>query len=192
MISFILFLGDASDTSITTLNYNITFRDKVVGTLKSTKFKKHGTTYYQSINNTKLRLIKEFLVNYKYDVEFNNGFLNKADVFITVNNSPHSKTSTQWMNSHYKIVKNDATEKTLEDPIYYSTIQLYFNEPINISKCYSEQDGSFNTIVPLENHTYKKINSQGKENIYYYQDGVLTKATIDGGLIHFDIIATKE
>tara|TARA_R110002124_G_scaffold227889_2_gene393268 strand:- start:19141 stop:19278 length:138 start_codon:yes stop_codon:yes gene_type:complete len=44
----------------------------------------------------------------------------------------------------------------------------------------------------MGNHAYKKVNSKGNENVYYYQKGALKRALIDGGLVKFEIIATKE
>jgi len=191
IISLLFFQGSLLDSSNTALNFDIILHNKVVGSLESTQIKKDSITYYKSSTNIKTRLIKDILVNYKYDVEFNDKFLKKADVHIMVNKKPHAKTLTQWTDAHYQISKNEDNEKTLKNPITFSTIQLYFNEPINISSCYSEQDGSFNTIVSMGNNTYKKVNSKGKENMYYYKNGILKKATIDGGLISFEMIARE-
>jgi hypothetical protein len=41
----------------------------------------------------------------------------------------------------------------------------------------------------LGDHTYKKINSKVKEDVYYYKDGTLEKAIIHGGLVDFELIA---
>ncbi|GHC53644.1 hypothetical protein GCM10008083_17160 [Ulvibacter litoralis] len=181
------FYGSFLDTPKTTLNYDIILHTKVVGKLKATQITKEGVTHYQSASDIEVRVIKDISVSYNYDVAFSNSFLNNANVYIEVNKKPHAKTSTQWLDTHYQIIENNDALKTVKDSITYSSIQLYFKEPVNISRCYSEQDGSFNDIIPLKNHTYKKINSKGKENYYYYENGFLKKATIEGGLIDFEI-----
>lgn len=192
LISFLIFQASNSNTSSSSLNFDIILHKKVVGSLESTQIKKDGITYYQSYTNIKTRLVKDILVNYKYDVVFDNKIMKKAEVHITVNKKPHAKTHTEWIDTYYQIVKNDDNEKTLKDFITFTTIQLYFEEPVNIDSCYSEQDGSFNMIVPLGNHTYKKVNSKRKENMYYYKNGILKQATIDGGLINFEMIAREQ
>lgn len=173
----------------TSLYFDIVVKDKIVGSLKATQSSKDSKTYYHSSTTIKTRIIKDIAVNYKYDVTFENEILKKAGVNITINKKPHANTLTQWEDTHYQIAKNGKNEVAMKDSIDFTTILLYFEEPINIARCYSEQDGSFNTIVSLGNHSYKKINSKGKENIYHYKSGALEKANIDGGLVKFEIVA---
>lgn len=177
------------DASNTHLKFDIVLKEKVVGQLQATKSFKDAKAHYQSSTNITTRFIKDITVNYKYNVIFNANTLEKADVHITVNNRPHAETKTEWLNDHYRIQHNDDKAISYNKTINYSTILMYFIEPENISFCFSEEDGSINTIIPLGNHTYKKINAKGKENIYYYKNGKLIKAEIDGGLISFQMIA---
>jgi len=178
-------------SSTNTLNFNIIYKDKIVGNLQATKTIKNSMVNYQSITTINTRIIKKIEVNYKYDVTYENDFLKKANVVIDINDKPHSDITTNWKGSYYQIIKNSKKEIVVEDNITYATILLYFKEPIEVEKCYSEQDGSFNTIVPLGNHIYKKINVKGHENIYHYKDGFLQKAGINGGLVNFEIKAQK-
>lgn len=168
--------------------FDIIHKDDLVGSLKATRTAKGSKTIYQSYTSIKKRLIKEIELEYKYDVTFDNSLLKKANVNITINDKPHARTSTVWKNYKFQIVKNEK-KSSFNDSIEYATILLYFKEPVQIKNCYSEQDGTMNTIVPLGNHSYKKINAKGKENIYYYKKGVLQKAIIDGGIVSFEMIA---
>ncbi len=173
------------------LFFDIVHNNKIIGSLNTTKTIKDNKTYYHSSTTIETRIIEDIRVNYKYDVIFVSTILEKSDVNITVNEKPYAETYTQLTDTNYEIVKNDKTEKKLNDSISYATIQLYFKEPINISRSYSEQDGSFNTIISLGNHAYKKVNSKGRKNIYHYKNGLLKKATIDGGLFKFKMIAKE-
>lgn len=192
LISFLIFLGSAKSTSEDNLHFNIVHNNKVIGSLKATKTIKDSKTYYQSSTTIETQIIKEIRVNYKYDVAFEDNMLETSNVDITINEKPHAKTYTKWKRTAYQVITNEKDKKDIKDSIFYATVQLYFKEPKNVSTCYSEQDGSFNSIVALGHHGYKKINSKGRENSYYYKKGVLKKATIDGGLIKFEIIARKE
>jgi len=60
---------------------------------------------------------------------------------------------------------------------------------MGIERCFSEQNGSFNDLVALGKHRYKKINSKGRENIYQYENGALKEANIDGGIVEFQMVA---
>ena len=179
------------NASKNTLTFDIINQNEVIGNLKATKTSTDTKTHYQSVTTISTKILKEIKVNYKYDVTYERNKLKKANVYIDVNDKPYADILTNWEAKHYQITKNDKKEKVVEDEINYATILLYFNEPIDIERCYSEQDGSFNTIVPLGNHTYKKINAKNHENLYYYKNGFLQKAEINGGLVKFEIIAQK-
>ncbi|MRH99447.1 hypothetical protein GH721_02780 [Kriegella sp. EG-1] len=179
---------NSSNSTKTVLNYDIIIKEKIVGTLKATKYSKDDKVIYQSTTTIKTRFITEIAVNYNYDVIFEKNIMKKSQVVIEVNNKTHANTQTKWTNNNYEITKNDKLENVIQDEITYSTILLYFNEPLEIDQCFSEQDGSFNKLLPLGNHSYKKINSKRKENIYNYNNGRLERASIDGGLVDFEIV----
>jgi len=188
VIIFFITLGSDSNTFEERIIFDVIRNEKVIGNLKATKTIKDSKTYYKSSTSIKARIIKEIRVNYKYNVTFDSESLQQSNVNITVNEKSHAKTSTEWDNNTYQVVKNGKDEATITNAISYSTVQLYFEEPKNITTCYSEQNGSFNTIIAMGNHVYKKVNASNNENLYYYKNGLLTKATIDGGLIQFEII----
>lgn len=188
---FIAFQLAVPKSANTSLYFNIVLDDKIIGSLICTQNSEDSKTYYQSSTTIKTRIIEDISVNHNYDVTFVENILQKADVNITINKKSHAKTVTQWENNRYKIIKNNKNLSVLKDSIKDATILLYFKEPIGVDRCYSEQDGSFNTIISLGNHMYKKINSKGKENVYYYKNSALQKAIIDGGLVDFEIIAKE-
>ena len=192
LINFLSLMGNPSSVSEKNIHFDIVHKNNVVGSLKASKTETDAVTIYKSATNIETRIIKEFSVNYNYNVTFKNTLLKDAEVHITVNEKPHAETITKWKETHYQVIKDKKNETRINKSINYATVQLYFEEPKNISSCFSEQDASFNTIIPMGNHTYKKVNSKGNENLYYYKKGNLIKATIDGGLIKFDIIRKND
>ena len=197
IICTILFLGSicSIDKDVApiknTFYFDIIHKDNVVGSLKASKTIKDSKVHYQSVTTINTRVIKEIDVNYLYNVTYENDKLKRANVLIDVNDKPYADILTTWENSYYQITKNGKKELVVEDNIDYATILLYFQEPKNVNSCYSEQDGSFNQILALGNHAYKKINANNNENTYYYQNGILESAEIDGGLIKFKLVAQK-
>jgi hypothetical protein len=79
------------------------------------------------------------------------------------------------------------TKWNTEASLKYANIQLLFLEPVGITQVFSEQEGEWHELVPEGSHSYHKINSKGRENCYYYENGQLKLAEIDGGLIRFSI-----
>jgi len=192
LLIFLINFWSDSKLSKDNIYFDIVHNEKVIGNLKATRTITDSKIHYQSSTTIKTKIIKDIRVNYKYDVTFKAEVLEKSNVNITVNENPHAKTVTEWEDDSYQVIKNGKNENIINDSITYSTVQMYFKEPININTCYSEQNGSFNTIIAMGNHTYKKINAKGNENIYYYNLGILKKATIDGGLITFEIVASNK
>ena len=193
----LIFLGpsgaiskDAKPVKNTRL-FDIIHKEKVIGSLKASKTIKDSKVHYHSVTSISTRIIKEIDVNYMFNVTYEDKKLMRANVLIDVNDKPYADILTNWEIDYYQISKNDKKELVVEEEINYATILLYFDEPINVKRCYSEQDGSFNTIEVLGNHSYKKINSKNHENIYYYKNGFLEKAEINGGLVKFNIVAQK-
>ena len=190
LVLIVCFIALGSDlyTSEEKILFDVIRNEKVIGSLKATKIIKDSKTYYKSSTSINAKIIKEIRVNYKYDVIFDSESLEQSNVNITVNEKSHAKTITEWDDTNYQVIKNGKNEATITNVISYATVQLYFEEPKNITTCYSEQNGDFNTIIAMGNHIYKKVNASNNENLYYYKNGLLTKATIDGGLIQFEII----
>ena len=185
----LFFLTDHTDNTRSDLYFDVVLKNKVVGSLMTSQKTVGSKTLYHSTTNIQTRLIVDVEVDYNYSVTFIKDQLDEANVEITINDKPHSKTHTLRNKDEYQITKDNGNLIVLDDAIDYSTILLYFKEPIQVQQCYSEQDGSMNHIIDLGNHIYKKINAKNKENLYYYENGVLKKATIDGGIIQLEILA---
>ncbi|WKB80659.1 hypothetical protein QYR09_12980 [Cellulophaga lytica] len=186
-IVLLVFLGTLiakNNTVKTVLHFNILHKNKIVGSLVTTKTIDDNVINYHSFTHIQTKIITTINVKYTYNVAFKNKELNKADVSIMLNNKVYAETNTERNNKEYKITKNKKIS-TFNEPITFTTVQLYFTEPLHITTCYSEQDAVMNTLVYLGNHKYKKVNAKGNENIYTYKNGILYEASIDGGLINF-------
>ncbi len=170
------------------LSFDMIWRGKSVGTLYAIQKNIDSKIYYQSSTNIQIKFIKTFDINYEYDVRFDNEVLQSADVDINYNGNQHAQTKTRKKNNQYQVFKNNKLEETVKETISYSTISMYFQEPLNIKRCYSEQEGDFNTIVHLGNHKYKKTNTSDRESFFFYKNGNLEKAIIDGGIVSFELI----
>ncbi|WP_375559027.1 DUF6134 family protein [Bernardetia sp. OM2101] len=188
LFSFIICQFNFSNPPEKKLSFDIIWREKPVGTLYATQKNIDSKTFYQSSTNIQLKFIKTFDINYEYDVVFDNQILQTADVDINYNGNNHAQANTKRKNNEYQVTKDGELENTFKETVQYSTICMYFEEPVNIKRCYSEQEGDFNTITHLGNHKYKKVNSRGKESFFFYKNGSLEKAVIDGGIVSFEMI----
>lgn len=168
--------------------FDMIWKGKSVGTLYATEKKVDAKTYYHSSTNIQIKFIKTFDINYEYDVLFHNDILQNAHVDINYNGNNHAQADTKRKNNEYQVIKDGKLEATFKEIVWYSTISMYFKEPVNITRCYSEQEGDFNKIIHLGNHKYKKINTSGRESFFFYKNGSLEKAIIDGGIVSFEMV----
>lgn len=192
LFSFIICQFNFPRTSEKKLSFDMIWRGKSVGTLYATQKNIDSKTYYQSSTNIQIKFIKTFDINYEYDVVFDNQILQTAHVDINYNGNNHAQADTKRKNDEYQVTKDGKLEATFKEIVQYSTISMYFKEPINIKRCYSEQEGDFNTITHLGNSKYKKVNSKGKESFFFYKNGSLEKAIIDGGIVSFEMVRREK
>lgn len=190
LVLFFCGLLSSQKTSSTVLSFDILHKNKVVGNLVATKTINEDVVNYHSFTQIETKILTTIDIKYNYNVFFKKEQLYKSDVNILLNGKAFAETNTLYANGEYQVTKNKKQSK-FKGLITYSTVLLYFKEPVKVKECYSEQDGSINDLVSLGNHKYKKVNAKGNENMYTYKNGVLYEATIDGGLINFVIQLKK-
>ena len=175
------------------LKFDIVAFDMVVGQLDVMKVSYGESVFYSSKTKVNVDVIKEFEVLFDFNVNFTDKKMQNSSIKASVNGDVYANTETKKQSDDlYYVFKEGKKNKELDDQIEFATVQLYFEEPKNITKCYAEQQGSFNTITPLGDHSYKMKNEKGRENKYYYENGKLKKAVIDSGLKEFEIVAKEQ
>ncbi|MGB0431296.1 MAG: DUF6134 family protein [Bacteroidia bacterium] len=184
--------NNTTSTKTENLKFDIVAFDMVLGKLDVMKVSHGENIYYSSKTKVHFDVIKSFDVLFDFNVNFSLGQMQNSIIKASVNGDVYTNTQTKKVYNSYHVYKEGEKAKEITDPIDFSTIQLYFDEPIQKTQCYAEQQGSFNTITPLGNHSYKMKNEKGRENIYYYENGKLKKAVIDSGLKEFEIVAKEQ
>lgn len=191
VFTFLILITSSINTNgqSSTLAFDIEHHGNVIGQLTAKQSSIGDKTHYKSTSKIEFRIGKEIQVLYSFDVNFIDEILQLSDAKITIDDKTFANTSTKWDNTHYHITKSGEDQISHKEPIRFSTIQLYFKEPLKLKRIFSEQQGSFNTIESIGNHIYKMTNSKGNESLYHYKQGKLIKAEIDGGLIEFQILS---
>jgi hypothetical protein len=117
--------------------------------------------------------------------EYKDGKLMKADVVRVSNiSSENKKTAINWNGSEYTILKDSVTI-THKDPVTYCVLDLYFTEPVGLTKVFGETGGTYMPIKSLGNHQYELQVNDSKRDIFTYGD--------DGKLMQVEsVIAMKK
>ena len=72
--------------------------------------------------------------------------------------------------------------------IIFSSANLYYNEPIDKKKVYSERFFTYASIEDIGNHVYKITFGKGKVNYYKYKDGILDSIEVQRLGFHLKFI----
>ena len=183
----ILMLGWFSPAKEEVILFDVILRNKVVGELKAVKTSTENRTTYHSFTNIKTSLIAKLEVDFTTRVVYQTGVMQEAKADVAVNGKAFTDTYTKLVDGKYHFFKSGKLKKTLDDPIEYSSIQLIFEEPANVSSAYSEESGDFFTIEKTGRNVYEKINSSGRKSIYEYQNRALKSIDLDAGLLKFEM-----
>lgn len=168
--------------------FDIVHRDKVIGSLTATKTEDDNQIIYKNETFIRTRIVKEIEVNYLFEAMYINGELENAEAIIKVNDEIRESTITCREKPGYIVQLHQDKEKWIDsEVIVYSSVMLTFEEPAVNDKSFSEKDGNEHQLMPMGEHSYKKINSKGQENSYYYEGGDLKWAKLDAGIINFEI-----
>ena len=181
-------LGMVSQTQ--TKSFKVIHKNKACGMLTIARSENKGVVEYYSKTSINANILfKDIQVDYEYRVYYHNNVFNRSDVGVYINGKLHSKSITVKKADGYELSKDEKEPFFIANPIKYSSIRLYFSEPSDAFPTYSEQHGTFDQIVPVSKGVYQKIDNKNRTNTYHYEEGVLKRADIDGGLVKFQLIS---
>lgn len=124
----------------------------------------------------------------KQQVFFNDGIMMRSYVYRKVNDDIKMNKHTLLTGNHYEVNSNNISQKISIQRIHYNQLSLYFKEPVNISKVYSDSYQQFLPIVKIENGSYKITMPDGNTNYYYYKNGVCTRIKVAHSLFTAEFI----
>jgi hypothetical protein len=179
-----------SEKSIAESRYfNIFIENEIVGKLEVRKITTGNHVFYSS----KTSLLKDFNSNIALDymASFNGGIMQHSLLKASVNSNIKLNTRTSRVKNKYLVYKQGQKVNEINESITHGTIQLYFEEPNNVTQCYSEHFGSFNQVLSENNHKYTLKNRYGNENTYHFDDGMLKRASLRNGDEIIDLIAAQ-
>jgi hypothetical protein len=162
------------------LQYAILKGGATVGVLKYSRNVINNTIVYKAETNVKVRFIFSIAVNAKEESNFKDGVMQYSSVYREVNGHIKANCHTSLNYGTYSIEdKNENEVKALNTyPITGSFLSLYYNEPANNARVYSDSYKTLITIIKLEEHKYKVIMPDGNYNNYYYDKGICTKVEV--------------
>jgi len=174
----------------TTVTFDVIFDGKSIGTLTAAK-EVTGTKVIKNLrSNTDAKvLMLSVHVESEVQVKTEGEIMTSATAYRHANRGAEDiqTTTTKGAGNTYDIVKNGEKIQLTHVGIKFCVTDLYFTEPLGITKVYSSTYGTFLNIAYVSKGVYKITLPDGKTNRFTYINGKLTQsvATMSLGNILF-------
>ncbi|TWO33276.1 hypothetical protein E1J38_005105 [Seonamhaeicola sediminis] len=154
--------------------------NKSVGSITIKREKLGNSIAYTLSSKIKAKFIVEFDIEAEEKSIYKEGALVYSSIFRKLNDKVKLNQSLSLVEGQYVLKSLDATEALSLNVIYRNLITLFFNEPINVKKIYSDKFKKMISIIPLGNGKYKINFSHNTSNVYHYENGKCTMIEAKG------------
>lgn len=175
---FVVFTSVTAKPVTLTAKYNIYMLGANVGEFSVVQTNTDGNVNIDAVTAVEISLLFSYRIKYVQKTEYHQGVLQNANVETYKNGKLNSTMSMNYAKEAYELILNGDTT-IINELITYSGSLIYFNEPKTTTQIFKERNAEMRQISPEDNHTYVIKNEKGKLlNRYFYENGVLQKATM--------------
>lgn len=136
---------------------------------------KGNVSYRLKSSSSVNMLFQERSTQMEFDVKYTNGTLHSSFCKV-INNGEPATTEVTKMGNHYQVKRAD-TLSIIKEPIVFSSMELYFSEPVKHNRVFSERMGEFASFVKTGPAEYtNKV--RDVTNTYRYKNGKLYEVEI--------------
>lgn len=179
MLMILLLISIALSAQKQTRNYKIMRKNSEIGWLTIERQTDSNATTITMTSQVKIR----FLITYEsYSKEisrFTNGKLQHSYYYRKTNGSLKADRHTYLVGSNYEVHENPEKKTLNIPPVAYNTLCMYFQEPVNIKKVYSDNHQRVLDIEKKSDGGYSITSPDGTTNTFYYWHGGCYKVKID-------------
>jgi hypothetical protein len=152
--------------------------------------KKDSINAYRIMLNseTKKKFVFLFTIIQDEQSVFENGVMTHSYEYRKINNNIKENKRTTYKGSYYEIKKENSTSQVKLSNITYNQLSLYFFEPVNISRVYSDNYEQYIKIEKKENQFYAIEFPDGNKNSYYYSNGICSKVKVEQSFFTIEFI----
>lgn len=132
---------------------------------------------------------------YRIEVTYSNTsqFLKEQlvnSVANTITNKGHFHATTHWQKDHYIIKSTGYDDYELDTiistPIKFNIAKMYFQLPKNGTRVFADAYGVLSKAEFLDDKKFM-VEVLGNRNKYYFQNGVLQRASMDNPIKNYDV-----
>lgn len=159
------------------VQYDVILMGKKIGNMEVVKSNgDFGERYIvKSESSAKVLFVKQDS-KVSFDVLFKGGSLLNS-IYVSEKKDDNLVTKVQKVNNVYKVSSNEKSHQVSE-PIVFSSVLMYFKEPIGISKVFVERVGSFLPLLKSAPGQYEYLQPDGTKSIFRYAQGKLKEVEL--------------
>lgn len=136
------------------------------------------------------KLLLSFRINVTHYEKFVNGKLNWGKALSTLNGRTQ-KDSKIVANEEGHLLTLDGVSAQVTDPIDFSIAQIYFYEPTDGQRVFSQQFAQFLTFKKVGPNKYMLASPDG-DNYYHYTNGICTDVRVLRDFANFNFVMQPE
>ena len=163
------------------VKFSIHLAGKEIGNVHARLVKSDNTHTYEVFSDVNFKVLwKEYNRKTNNQVVYQDNMLMSSYNSVYMNEEMEDSSAIrqhqhQYHCYRYPEEKVDIPNKMVE----FSTVKLYFIEPVGINSIYSERFLAYCPIELVEEHKYKLLLPNGKENVYTYANNRLVEVFVD-------------
>lgn len=188
---FLLFMAMALSSSLLaeTLHYDVVKDNKKVGYFQiGRSMSTNNDVVIRSESTVRVSMLFTIEVIDKMYAVFRNNVLHTATIYRTLNGNVRVNNLTQWQNGKYALsTKDEKNSGAFTQSIRFTTVSLYFDEPLNLTEVYSEKFQRMVSVKSIGIHKYQLTLPDGNTAKYTYLNGQCSEveAKTDWAVIKF-------
>ncbi len=177
-----------NDKPVKSIAYNVVRNNTVIGTIEINKYVSGDSIIYKLESNIEDKCILKFKITGREEAIYKDGILVYSSVYRTLNNKVKANHRINLNEGHYKFESSGETTTLSIKAIEQNLILLYFKEPKGIERIYCDNLNQMVNLQPQGNGMYKVDFSNGKYNIFYYQNGKCVRIDANSTLFKVTLI----
>ncbi len=168
--------------------FQVLKNQKVIGTINMTMNVSGDSITYKSNSKIDVKLLLSFKITGKEISVFKNGVLVYSSVYRTLNSNVKVNHSITQNGSFYKIHEDKNIEDLNIKNIEQNLVSLYFNEPKGVKSIFCDNEKEMIAVKYLGQGQYKVEISNGKYNIFHYENGRCVKVEAVSAMFNVTLI----
>lgn len=159
--------------------YYDVYRDenKAIGVIKTMRIQDGNVTHIKANTNVSFRILIKVNLVYLFNTTFVNGFFSKSSTKNTTNGNVREYSKINWDGVKYQTEVNHKKRDIYLARSSYTTLSMYYEEPVSRTKVFSERYAKYCTLRALGEQVYELTLPNGNKNHYKYKNGKCTEIT---------------